>query len=97
MEDPSAKVISVLATQVTNLEKRLEEQSSSTEAALVAHGNGNGKGKGKVTLRIAIWRTEKGAAEVTRDGKKWYRCPHYVKEGIFDGLYMTHKACDHDE
>ena len=32
-----------------------------------------------------------------KDGKTWYLCPHHVKEGLFDGLYMSHKPEDHDE
>ena len=31
-----------------------------------------------------------------RDGKTWHWCPHHYKEGLFDGLYMPHKPCDHD-
>ena len=61
-EEPSAKVIYALAAQVMNLEKRLEEQSSSS-TSLATNVNNNG------TLRIPFWRTKKGANEVNRDGK----------------------------
>ena len=32
-----------------------------------------------------------------RDGKTWWWCPHHKTEGLFDGLYVTHKPEDHDE
>ena len=32
-----------------------------------------------------------------KDGKTWWWCPHHKAEGLFDGLYVTHKPEDHDE
>ena len=34
---------------------------------------------------------------MTRDGKKWFWCPHHKIEGKYDGLYVTHKPKDHEE
>lgn len=94
-KNPSAKIISALATQVSNLEKRLEEHDASAKTALATLDKG--QGSGKATLCIPVWRTIKGAMEVTRDRKTWYWCPHHVKEGLFDGLYMPHKECDYED
>ena len=86
-EDPSAKVISALATQVQNL----KDQMSQSSALATTAGNQN-----KPKLMIPQWRTEKKGERCDRDGKTWWWCPHHKKEGLFDGLYMPHKPCDHD-
>ena len=45
---------------------------------------------------ILEWRTKKKAKSVECDGKTWHWYPHHYTEGLFDGLYMPHKPCDHD-
>ena len=87
-EDPSAKVISALTTKVNFLEEKLNLASNNSAHATTA---GNPK------LKIPVWRTEKKGDSVQRDGKTWWWCPHHKKEGLFDGLYMTHKPSEHDE
>ena len=86
-EDPSAKVISALTTKLNYLEEKL---NSSAPSALATSAE-------KPELKIPVWRTEKKEASVQRDGKTWWWCPHHKKEGLFDGLYMTHKPSEHDE
>ena len=95
-EDKSSKVISALATKVTELEKQL----ASGGAAHATSGSGGGSGGGnkkKPKLMIPEWRTVKKGASVEKDGKTWHWCPHHFKEGLFDDLYMPHKPEDHDE
>jgi len=53
--------------------------------------------KSNPKLRIPEWRTEKKGSKVDRDGKTWWWCPHHKAEGLFDGLYVTHKPEDYDE
>ena len=87
-EDPSSKVISALVTKVQSLEDKLGASKNSS-----AHATSTGPSK----LRIPVWRTIKEEESVTRDGKTWHWCTKHKKEGLFDGLYMPHKECDHDE
>ena len=75
-KDPTAKVISALVTQLSNLEKRLEENNCSTSVALATNGNRKG------TLRITVWRTQKGEDSVFCDGKQWYWCSKHKTEGL---------------
>ena len=66
--------------------------------------NGNQQGAGqndsgqnkKGWVPIQDWRKTKTDAKVVRNGKTWYWCRHHVKEGDYDGLYVTHKEEDHD-
>ena len=83
-KDPSAKVILALATQVSNLEQKLQVHSTDASSS------------NKPKLHIPMWRTENKGEKCGRDGKTWYWCPHHKKEGLFDGLYMPHKPEDHD-
>ena len=88
-EDPSSKIVSALVTKVSSLEKLLEEKNGGATALATSSE--------KPKLAFPEWRTKKGKDSVNRDGKQWWWCPHHKKEGLFDGLYMTHKPCDHDE
>lgn len=75
-EDKSSKVISALATKVTQLEKQL----STDKSAHATSGGSNAK------LMIPEWRTKKKGNSIEKDGKTWHWCPHHVKKGLFDGL-----------
>ena len=86
-EDPSAKVISALVTQVKNLEDKLNMSGTNS-----AHATSSTNPQ----LRIPVWRTQKIGDKIDKDGKTWWWCPHHKKEGLFDGLYMTHKPSEHD-
>ena len=48
-------------------------------------------------MNIDSWRNFKTSGLVKRDGNKCYRFPKHVREGDYDGLYVTHLASDHDE
>ena len=89
-EDPSSKVISALVTKVQSLEDKLGAATNKS-----AHATSTASAP--ATLKIPVWRTIKEGDSVFRDGKTWYWCSKHKKEGLFDGLYMPHKECDHDE
>ena len=96
-EDPHSKVISALATQVQTLQSQLKGNKKSLQAnATASSSNGKVTNKTEKELGFPEWRTKKGKAEVTRDGKTYWWCPHHKREGYFDGLYMPHKPEDHD-
>ena len=90
-EDPSAKVISALVTKVASLEGKIASSSSTFQA------NATDSSSSKPKLHIPEWRTIKKGEKLDKDGKTWWWCPHHKKEGLFDGLYMPHKASEHDE
>lgn len=89
-EDPSSQIISALTTKVENLEMALSTATTSSTTTPSAT-NANPK------LRIPVWRTMKTEDKVVRDGKTWWWCPKHKVDGLFDGLYVTHKPEDHDE
>ena len=91
-EDPSAKLISALVTQVKSLEDKLEK-GTPLKANATNHSSGT---NGKEKLLIPEWRTKNEGPKCDCDGMTWYWCPHHFKKGLFDGLYMTHKPEDHD-
>ena len=89
-EDPASKIISALTTKIDNLELALSAHTSSQTTAPSTSDT-------KPKLRIPEWRTIKKGDKVDRDGKTWWWCPKHKAEGLFDGLYVTHKPEDHDE
>ena len=91
-EDPSSKIISALTTKVENLEAALATNNTST-----TNNATTSETKSKPQLRIPEWRTIKKGDKVDKDGKTWWWCPHHKAEGLFDGLYVTHKSEDHDK
>ena len=48
-------------------------------------------------LSIKFWRMKKTEDTLERDDNTWYWCPHHKMEGAYDGLYVTHKAGEHDK
>ena len=60
-------------------------------------GGGSGSPKG-TKLNIEAWRMKKVGDSKVVDGKTYYWCPHHKLNGVFDGLYMTHKPGEgHEE
>ena len=90
-KDPSAKVISALVTEVNDLKSMINEKGSKLQANAT-----NNESKGKPKLFVPDWRVENKGEQVDHDGTTWYWCHHHKKEGLFDGMYMPHKECDHD-
>ena len=90
-EDPSSKVISALVTEVNNL-KAMLTSGARRHAHMHTH---EPKGK-KPKLFVPDWRIENKGETCTVDGTTWHWCPHHKREGLFDGMYMPHKECDHD-
>ena len=43
------------------------------------------------------WRIVKEGPTKVVDGKTWYWCPHHKREGLYDGMYVTHPPDKHDE
>ena len=39
---------------------------------------------------------KKGPEKLDKDGKTWFWCSHHKIEGQYSGLYVSHKAEDHD-
>ena len=91
-EDPSAKLISALVTQVKSLEEQVANGAKPQANATDQSSNTKGPEK----LLIPVWRTKNVGPSCERDGATWWWCPHHKKPGLFDGLYMTHKPEDHD-
>jgi len=97
-KDPKDAKIMALTTEVQQLRAETKQFS-----AMVTN-NSSGKPKGSASsdtskdfLSIKSWRMVKTNDSVERDGKTWYWCPHHKVEGSYDGLYVTHKAEEHDE
>ena len=48
-------------------------------------------------LTLELWRIVKEGLTKIVDSKKWYWCPHHKKEGVYDGMYVTHPPEKQDE
>ena len=93
--DPKDAKILALTTQV---EKLLEMQTQKAAHTTQAPGTQNFRNTNRFQFtEIVDWRMKKGQDQITRDGKKWYWCPHHKIEGKYDGLYVTHKPEEHNE
>jgi hypothetical protein len=44
---------------------------------------------------VKTWRATFDGAKKTVDGKEWFWCPHHVKDGCWDGLYVGHPPDKH--
>ena len=90
-EDKESKFISALVTEVNDLKALLTKtQPNATESKQKST-------KKKDKLFVDEWRIVNKGESCTRDGATWHWCPHHKREGLYDGMYMPHKACDHDE
>ena len=48
-------------------------------------------------LKDQPWRAKKTTDTVTVDGKQYWWCAHHRVQDRYDGLYVSHKECDHAE
>ena len=93
--DPKDAKILALTTQV---EKLVEMQTQKAAHATQAPGSQQFRSSNRFQFtEIVDWRMKKGPDQMTRDGKKWFGCPHHKFEGKYDGLNVTHKPEEHDE
>ena len=92
--DPKDAKIAALTTRLATIEQLRAGNptpSSKTSGTI-----------GSDTLNVAgmtnlpVWRTIKKGESIVSDGKTYHWCPHHVLQGKFDGLYMPHKAEEHD-
>ena len=83
-----------LTTQVENLQKELSSVKTGTKQFTPSGGTNRSTNNDYV---IDDWRKKKSEGdEVSRDGKKYWWCPHHKNEekGYPDGLYVTHSISD---
>jgi hypothetical protein len=86
---PDPSIIAAMRTELTVLKTAL--LNATTQKT-------NSEHNGKQTSEIAAWRYVKSQESVKRDGKIFHWCPkHKGKDGEMTGLYVTHKAEDHDD
>ena len=74
-----------------NLEEQLKSSASASSSSSAA-----GKSSKNPYFTLDDWRMKKDGDSKTMDGKTWYWCPRHVQEGLYDGLYVTHRPEDHD-
>ena len=92
-EEKESKMISALVTEVNDLKALLmsnKPQANATE-------NKPQQSKKKDKLFVDEWRIINKGKSCTRDSATWHWFPHHKREGLYDGMYMPHKACDHYE
>ena len=83
-----SKLVALL-TKVTNLEEKLKNSSSSSTAGQ--------KGR-SAYFTLDDWRMKfDGNVSKVVAGKTWHWCKRHIQEGVYDGLYVTHKQEDHDD
>ena len=103
--DPRDAQIMALSTMVENMKK--EQKGGNPPQG----NNGNGGGtalttsaqeafKNKTTNDqyldgVDRWRIKKGEESKEVKGRTYYWCPHHVKDGKWNGMYVTHKPEDH--
>ena len=94
VEAKDSKIVALL-TKVNDLEEQLK---SSTSASTFASSKSSGTSKSSKNPYFTLddWRMKKDGDSKVMDGKTWYWCPKHVQEGVYDGLYVTHKPEDHD-
>ena len=90
-KDPSSEVISALVTEVQDLKAMLTKGAKGQ-----ANATNNLSTAKKSKLFVPEWRVENKGESCTVDGTTWHWCSHHKREGLFDGMYMPHKECDHD-
>ena len=85
----------------TQVEKLVEAQKQYTVLATQAKPSG-GSNTNEISekgdyLSIKAWRMKKTEDEIKKQVKTWYWCSHHKLDGVYDGLYVTHKLEDHEE
>ena len=85
-EASDSKMVALL-TKVSDLEAKLQKSSSGASAGK--------KGSGSY-FTLEDWRLHFDGDSKLVDGKMWYWCKKHKQEGLYDGLYVTHRPEDHD-
>ena len=90
--DKDSKVISALVIEVNDLKAIITNVNKPQENAT--------KNKQYDTKKLKLFvperRTVNKGESCTHGGATWYWCPHHKCYILFDGMYMPHKACNHD-
>ena len=73
-----------LAAQIQTMSSLFEENIKS--AHLTSNYTNSGRQK---KANIDSWYKVKTRGSVKRDRKKWYCCPTHVRNGFYDGIYIT--------
>jgi hypothetical protein len=82
-KSPTAKIVA-LATQVEELQKKLNSATSKSDTSK----------KPTTFLEVAEWRKTKSFGNsVTKDGRDWHWCS--IKHNNGKGMYVTHREEDH--
>ena len=100
----SSQVIA-LATQMQKLQNDMKSTIALATAASAAKSSTpnndaapNHRGK-RQPYTVKEWRLKFDGEEKEVDGKTWYWCKsdHYSGGKVHNGMYATHKTCDHDK
>jgi hypothetical protein len=85
-ESSTSKIVA-LATQVKDLQDKLNKVSSTQPPAKESSGKG-------LFLEVAEWRKTKSFGDsVEKDGRQWHWCS--IRHNNGKGMYVTHKEEDH--
>ena len=91
-KDPKEAKIIALTTQVEALRSQIVHRGGSNGDNRINNSNNqNGRSNGKFNTDIPEWRMKNVGPSKEVDGVQYSWCPHHKLEGVFDGLYMTHK------
>ena len=84
--DPREVKLLALTTRIQELENMKTQPFTGDKDNSGANNNDS--------FKIEEWRFVKDGDTVTRDGKKWWWCPHHNKG---KGLYVRHPPSEHDD
>ena len=100
--DPRDAKILPLTMVVENIKKDNSGGKSLTSSAInkSAHLTNREAWEAKVTDGEFIdgltrWRIKKEGPRKTVNGREYFWCPHHVKEGKWNGMYVTHRPDQH--
>ena len=79
-----------LITKVNDLEEKLKNKTSTSNQQTPGQPS-NKKNS------IEDFRMKYVGDSIVVDGKTWHWCKRHKKEGVYDGLYVTHREDDHDD
>ena len=96
--DPRDAKIMALATMVESLQKSGTSGAAKAGTALVVDANQAWQAKttnDEYIDGLARWRIKNVGPSKELGGKTYYWCPHHVKPGKWDGMYVLHRPEDH--
>ena len=89
VDGKDSKMVALL-TKVNDLEEKLKNRSSTSNQPT------SGQPSNKF-FTLDVWRMKYDGDSKVVDGKTWYWCKRHKQDGVYDGLYVTHKEEDHDD